>query len=50
MAFDLQVGIGMPDALAGATWEAMDILHLNEASYQEHRTSALEALERDKAL
>lgn len=50
MAFDLQVGIGMPDALAGATWEAMDILHLNDAAYQEHRTSALEALERDKAL
>jgi len=50
MAFDLQVGIGMPDALAGATWEAMDILHLNDATYQEHRTSALEALERDKAL
>ena len=50
MASDLQVGIGMPDALAGATWEAMDILHLNDASYQEHRTSALEALERDKAL
>jgi len=49
-AFDLQVGIGMPDALAGATWEAMDILHLNDAVYQEHRTSALEALERDKAL
>jgi HD-like signal output (HDOD) protein len=50
MAIDLQVGIGMPDALAGATWEAMDILHLNDAAYQEHRTSALEALERDKAL
>lgn len=50
MAFDLQVGIGMPDALAGATWEAMDILHLNDSTYQEHRTSALEALERDKAL
>ncbi len=50
MASDLQVGIGMPDALAGATWEAMDILHLNDATYQEHRTSALEALERDKAL
>ena len=28
----------------------MDILHLNDATYQEHRTSALEALERDKAL
>ncbi|MCE1204356.1 MAG: HDOD domain-containing protein [Holophagaceae bacterium] len=50
MAFDLQVGIGMPDALAGATWEAMDILRLNDVAYQEHRTSALEALERDKAL
>ncbi len=50
MAFDLQVGIGMPDSLAGATWEALDILHLNDATYQEHRTAALEALERDKAL
>lgn len=50
MAFDLQVGIGMPDSLAGATWEALDILHLNDATYQEHRTVALEALERDKAL
>ena len=50
MAFDLQVGIGMPDALAGATWEAMDILQLNDTTYQEHRTLALEALERDKGL
>ncbi len=50
MAFDLQVGIGMPDTLAGATWEALDSLQLNDAAYQEHRTSALEALERDKSL
>jgi putative nucleotidyltransferase with HDIG domain len=50
MAIDLQIGMGMPDALAGATWEAMDILRLDDPSYQEHRTSALTALERDKAL
>ncbi len=50
MAIDLQVGVGMPDALAGATWEAMDILQLDDPSYQLHRTSALSALERDKAL
>ena len=50
MAFDLQVGIGMPDALAGATWEAMDILQLNDTTYQDYRALALEALERDKGL
>jgi HD-like signal output (HDOD) protein len=49
-ALDLQIGIGMPDSLAAATWEAMDILQLDERTYQEHRTAALEALERDKAL
>jgi len=49
-ALDLQIGLGMPDSLAGATWEAMDILGLDDAAYQEHRTSALEALERDKSL
>ena len=50
VALDLQIGIGSPDSLAGATWEAMDILQLDEATYQEHRHSALEALERDQAL
>jgi len=50
VALDLQIGIGSPDSLAGPTWEAMDILKLEDATYQEHRTAALEALERDKAL
>ena len=50
LALDLQVGLGMPDSLAGATWEAMDILKLEDSTYQEHRNSALEALERDKGL
>ena len=50
MALDLQVGIGTPDSLAGATWEAQDILGLTDATYQEHRTAALEALEHDQAL
>ncbi len=50
VALDLQVGIGSPDSLAGATWEAMDILHLDAGSYERHRITALEALERDKAL
>ncbi len=50
VAIDLQIGFGMPDALAGATWEAMDILGLDERAYQDHRTEILEALERDKAL
>ncbi len=50
IAIDLQVGFGSPDALAGATWEALDVLELNDRNYQEHRTAALEALERDKAL
>jgi putative nucleotidyltransferase with HDIG domain len=50
LAIDLQIGFGMPDALAGATWEAMDLLELDEASFQQHRASTLEALERDKAL
>lgn len=50
VAMDTKVGIGSSDALAGATWEAMDILKLDSQSYQAHRTSALEALELDKAL
>jgi putative nucleotidyltransferase with HDIG domain len=50
LAIDLQIGFGMPDALAGATWEAMDLLGLDDKTFQEHRNSALEALERDKAL
>jgi HD-like signal output (HDOD) protein len=50
VAMDLQIGIGSPDSLAGATWEAMDILKLDDAAYQRHRGTALEALERDKAL
>jgi putative nucleotidyltransferase with HDIG domain len=50
LAIDLQIGFGMPDSLAGATWEAMDLLGLDEQAFQEHRVSALEALERDKGL
>ncbi len=50
MALDLQIGLGKPDSLAGATWEAMDILKLDDTTFQAHRTSALEALARDKAL
>jgi putative nucleotidyltransferase with HDIG domain len=50
VALDLQVGFGQPDSLAGATWEAMDILKLDESTFQTHRTGALEALERDKTL
>jgi putative nucleotidyltransferase with HDIG domain len=49
-AIDLRVGIDTPDSLAGATWEAQNILGLEDSAYQLHRTSALEALERDKAL
>jgi HD-like signal output (HDOD) protein len=50
VAIDLQIGLGSPDSLAGATWEAMDILQLDDGTYQEHRIGALEALERDRAL
>ena len=50
VAIDLQIGLGSPDSLAGATWEAMDILQLSDETYQEHRIGALEALERDRAL
>lgn len=50
LAIDLQIGFGMPDALAGATWEAMDLLGLDEATFQQHRATTLEALERDKGL
>ena len=50
VALDLQVGIGSPDSLGGATREAMEILHLDEGAYEGHRITALEALERDKAL
>lgn len=50
VAIDLQIGLGSPDSLAGATWEAMEILQLEDGAYQEHRIGALEALERDRAL
>ena len=50
VAIDLQIGVGSPEALVGATWEAMDILKLDDATYQRHRATALEALERDKSL
>ncbi len=50
MAIDLQIGLGSPDSLAGATWEALDILQLDDETYQKHRTEAQEALERDKVL
>lgn len=50
VATDLQVGLDLPDALTRATREALDILNLEDKIYQEHRTAALEALERDKAL
>ncbi len=50
VAIDLQIGIGSPDALAGATRGAMEILGLDEGAYQEHRVGALEALERDRTL
>lgn len=50
LAIDIQVGLGRPDSLAGATWEAMDILRIDDAAYQLQRTSALEALEQDKTL
>lgn len=50
VAADLQVGLGMPHALVRATREALDILKLDDATYQTHRSAALAALERDKAL
>ena len=50
VALDLQIGFGTPESLAGATWEAMDLLRLDEGTYENHRASALEVLERDKAL
>jgi putative nucleotidyltransferase with HDIG domain len=50
LAMDVNVGLGNPDSLAGATWEAMDILKLDSQTYQEHRAKAMEALEMDKAL
>lgn len=50
VALDVQEGLGRPDSLARTTREALDILRLDDATYQEHRVSALEALERDKAL
>jgi len=50
VAIDLQVGLDLPEALARPTREALQILQLDDKTYQEHRTSALEALERDKAL
>ncbi|WLT31274.1 HDOD domain-containing protein [Geothrix sp. PMB-07] len=50
VATDLQVGLDMPDALTRPTREALDILRLDDKAYQEHRTAALEALERDKGL
>ena len=50
VALDLKVGIEMPDSLTGATWEAKDILRLDDASYQEYRALAVEALKQDTVL
>ena len=50
LALDLGFGLEQPEVLAGATWEALDILHLKESSYQDYRTQALEAFEQDRAL
>ena len=50
VATELQIGIGNPEDLVGATWEAMDILKLDDDAYQSHRTAALEALDQDQAL
>ncbi len=50
MAADLQVGLDHADSLAAATWGALDVLGLDEGSYQEHRGSALEAFEQDEGL
>jgi len=50
VALDLQVGHGAPESLARATAEALEILRLDEETHQKHRASALEALDRDKAL
>lgn len=49
-AAELQLGPEMSDHLAGAVWGALDILGLDEASYQEHRILAREAFEQDKKL
>jgi len=49
-AIDLQIGLAMSEALAGATWGALDILGLDEGTYQEHQALAVEAFEKDKAL
>lgn len=50
LALDLQVGLGRPEALAQSTQEALTLLGLDDEPYQAHRTAALEALDRDKAL
>ena len=50
MALDLQVGLGSPESLAAATREARQILDLDDAAFAQHRSAALEALDRDKAL
>jgi len=50
MATDLQADLSASDALAGATWEALDILRLDEGTYQELRTLAMEAFDQDKGL
>jgi HD-like signal output (HDOD) protein len=50
VATELQGGPGASDALAGATWGAMDTLGLDESAYQEHQLQALEVFEKDKAL
>jgi putative nucleotidyltransferase with HDIG domain len=50
VAIDLQIGLGSPASLAGATREALDILQLDDGAYQEHRIGTMEALERDRAL
>ena len=50
LALDLAFGLEQPEVLAGATWEALDALHLQDESYQTDRTQALAAFEADRTL
>ncbi len=49
-AMDLQVGLEWSEALATATRDARDILHLDDEAYQEHLTAALKAVGQDRTL
>ena len=50
LALEQKVGVGRPEHLAGATRQAIEILHLDAADMESHREAVLASLEIDKSL